>query len=139
MPPRKIVLRFPPQVVDKPLIYHLVKDYELMVNVLKANVNPYKEGFMVMELVGEPDKYEQGLNFLKEQGIRIDYLSEDIVRNIDRCTHCGACTSICPSGALYVSRPSMEVIFEDEKCVVCGVCLKTFPVKAIEVNFNGKQ
>lgn len=139
MPLKKIVLRFPPQIVDKPLIFHLVKDYELMVNVLKANVNPYKEGFMVMELSGDPEKYEQGLDFLKDQGVRIDYLSEEIVRNIDRCTHCGACTSVCPSNALYISRPSMEVIFDDEKCVVCGVCLKTCPVKAIEVNFNGKQ
>lgn len=139
MPDRKIVLRFPPQVVDKPFIYHLVKDFQLMVNVLKANVNPYKEGFMVIELSGEEAQYEQGMNFLREQGVRIDHLSEDIVRNIDRCTHCGACTSICPVGALYVSRPSMEVIFDDQKCIVCGVCLKTCPVKAIEVNFNGKQ
>ena len=138
MPLRKIVLRFPPQTVDKPFIYHLVKDYELMINVLKANVNPFKEGFMVMELSGDPDNYEKGLNFLREQGVTIDYLSEDIVRNIDSCTHCGLCTSVCPSGALYISRPSMEVIFEDEKCVVCGICLKTCPVKAIEVNFNGK-
>lgn len=139
MPSRKIVLRFPSQIVDKPLIYHLVKDYELMVNVLKANVNPFKEGFMVVELSGENDKYEQGLSFLREQGVRIDHLSENIVRNIERCTHCGACTDICPSGALFISRPSMEVIFDDEKCVVCGVCLRTCPVKAIEVNFNGKQ
>ena len=58
---RKIVLRFPPQVVDKPFIYHLVKDYELMTNVLRANVNPYKEGLVVMELTGEEEKYEQGL------------------------------------------------------------------------------
>lgn len=139
MPNRKIVLRFPPQVVDKPFIYHLVKDFQLMVNVLKADVNPYKEGFMVLELSGEEAQYEQGLDYLREQGVRIDQLSEDIVRNIDRCTHCGACTSMCPVGALYVSRPSMEVIFDDGKCIVCGVCLKTCPVKAIEVNFNGRQ
>ncbi len=137
MAPRKIVLRFPPQIVDKPLIYHLVKDYGLMINVLKANVNPYKEGFMVVEISGEPHQYEQGMNFLRERGVILDQLSENVVRNTDRCTHCGACTSACPTHALYISRPSMEVVFDDEKCVVCGVCLKTCPVKAIEVNFNG--
>jgi len=137
--PKKIVLRFSSQIVDKPLIYHLVKDYELMINVLKANVNPAKEGFMVMELSGEPDRYEEGLKFLREQGVRVEYLSEGIIRNPGKCTHCGACTSICPSQALYISRPSMEVIFDDNKCVVCGVCLKTCPVRAIEVNLNGRQ
>jgi ferredoxin len=139
MSAKKIVLRFPPQIVDKPWIYHLVKDYDLMVNVLKANVNPYKEGFIVAELSGDNEKYEQGLGFLRENGVTIDNLSQDIVRNQDRCTHCGACTSSCPSGALFVSRPSMEVIFDDDKCVVCGVCLRTCPVKAIELNFNGQK
>lgn len=139
MTAKKIVLRFPPQIVDKPWLYHLVKDYDLVVNVLKANVNPYKEGFIVVELSGDNEKYENGLGFLREQGVRIDNLSQDIIRNQDRCTHCGACTSSCPVGALYVSRPSMEVIFDDDKCVVCGVCLKTCPVKAIELNFNGKK
>lgn len=139
MTAKKIVLRFPPQIVDKPWLYHLVKDFDLMVNVLKANVNPYKEGFIVAELSGDDNKYEAGLGFLREQGVRIDSLSQDINRNQDRCTHCGACTSCCPSGALYVSRPSMEVIFDDDKCVVCGVCLRTCPVKAIELNFNGKK
>jgi len=138
MPTKRIVLRFTPQIVDRPMIYHLVKDYDLMINVLKANVNPSKEGFMVMELSGELENYDAGLKFLTEQGVKIDHLSEEIVRNEDSCTHCGACTGVCPVGALYVSRPSMEVLFDQEQCVVCGVCLKTCPVRAIEVNLNGK-
>ncbi len=139
MSPKKIVLRFPPQIVDRPLISTLVKDYDLMISIVKANINPYKEGSMVVELTGDPDNYNQGLDFLRDQGVRVEDLSEDIVRIMDRCTHCGACTSSCPTGALFISRPSMEVILDDEKCVVCGVCLKTCPVKAIEVNFNGKN
>lgn len=137
MSPKKIVLRFPPHIVDKPLIYDLVKKYDLMISIIKANINPFKEGSMVVELKGEAENYNQGLDFLREQGVRIEHLSEDIVRNIDRCTHCGACTSSCPTGALHINRPSMEVSLNDEKCIVCGVCLKTCPVRAIEVKFNG--
>ncbi|GAB4267414.1 NIL domain-containing protein [Thermincola ferriacetica] len=135
---KRIVLRFPSQIVDKPLLYHLVKDFGLMVNVLKANVNPRKEGFMVMELSGEPSSYDQGIDFLKKQGVTVEKLAEDIVRDVDRCTHCGHCTSLCPVGALYIIRPSMEVAFDEEKCIVCGLCLKACPVKAIELNFNGR-
>lgn len=138
MSPKKIVLRFPPQIVDKPLISNLVKDYDLTISIVKANINPYKEGSMVVELSGEPENYQHGLEFLREQGVRVEHLSEDIVRNMEKCTHCGACISSCPTGALYITRPSMEVIMDDDKCVVCGVCLKTCPVKAIEVKFNGK-
>lgn len=135
---KRIVLRFPSQIVDKPLLYHLVKDYGLMVNVLKANVNPHNEGFMVMELMGDPESYERGIDFMQKQGVKIDKLAEDVVRDADRCTHCGQCTSLCPSGALFLNRPSMEVVFDEEKCVVCGLCLKACPVKAIELNLNGK-
>ena len=132
---KRIVLKFPSQVVDKPFIYHLVKDYGLMVNVLKANVNPHKEGFMVMELSGA--NYDQGVEFLINQGVKIEQLADGVIRNTERCIHCGHCTSLCPSNALYIVRPSMEVMFDEQQCVVCGLCLKACPFKAIELNLNG--
>lgn len=131
MSPKKIVLRFGPEISDKPIIYRLVKDYDLIINILKANVNPQKEGIMVLEITGE--KYEQGLNYLREQGVSVQALTHEVVRNEDRCTMCGACTALCPTGALYIDRPSMEVRFDSDNCVVCQLCVKVCPVRAMEV------
>jgi len=47
--------------------------------------------------------------------------------------HCGACTVHCPSGALYIERPSMEVKFKGDDCIICLNCLKVCPVRAMEV------
>lgn len=129
--PKKIVLRFGPDISEEPIIYRLVKDYDLLINIVKANVNPQKEGTMVLDLTG--DQIEGGLNYLREKGVQVQALSQEIVRNEDRCTMCGACTAICPTGALFIERPAMEVYFDGDKCVVCQLCLKICPVRAMEV------
>ena len=52
-----LILRFSREVVDQPIIYRLVKDYDLEFNLLKATIYPAKEGVMVMELRGHPDEF----------------------------------------------------------------------------------
>lgn len=131
MSPKKIVLRFGPDITEKPIIYRLVKDYDLLINIVKANVNPQKEGTMVLDITG--DRIEGGMNYLREIGVQVQALSQEIVRDEDRCTMCGACTAICPTGALFIERPAMEVYFDGDKCVVCQLCLKICPVRAMEV------
>ncbi|HBQ28625.1 MAG TPA: (Fe-S)-binding protein [Desulfotomaculum sp.] len=133
MAPKKVVLRFSTDIADKPIIYRLVKDYDLIINILKANVNPQKEGTMVLEVIG--DLYAAGLDYLRHQGVVVQDLTQEIVRNETLCTDCGACTAICPTGALYLERPSMEVRFDSDACVVCYLCLKACPVRAMEARF----
>jgi ferredoxin len=133
MAPNKIVLRFPASISDKPIIFHLVKDYDLMINILKAHINPHKEGTMVLEVEGS--RAEDGLGFLRDQGVVVQPLTEEIVWNEDQCTHCGACTAICPTRALYIERPAMLVHFDSEACVICQLCVRACPMRAIEVRF----
>lgn len=131
MAPEKIVLRFTAETAEEPVIYRLVKDYDLVVNITKASINPHKEGTMVLELTGE--RYGEGIEYLKKQGISVLPLAQEVVRNEEKCTQCGACTVHCPTKALYIERPSMEVKFKGDNCIVCLMCLKVCPVKAMEV------
>lgn len=133
MSPRKIVLRFNSGNVDEPIIYRLARDYDLVFNILKASVTPQMEGTVVMELNGT--RYEDGLAYLKEQGVQVQPLNQEVVQNQERCTSCGACTAICPTGALRLVRPSMQVEFDRDECVLCQLCVTACPVKAMEVHF----
>ena len=131
MSPKRIVLRFGTDISVKPIVYRLVKDYDLVVNIVKADVNPQKEGTMILEVTG--DQSEAGLNYLRNIGVSVQALNQEIVRNEDKCVMCGVCTGICPTGALYMERPSMEVRFDGDQCVFCQLCVKVCPMRAMEV------
>lgn len=131
MSPKRIVLRFGTDISVKPIVYRLVKDFDLVVNIVKADVNPQKEGTMILEVTG--DQSENGLNYLRDLGVSVQNLNQEIVRNEEKCVMCGACTGVCPMGALYIERPSMEVRFDGDQCIFCQLCVKVCPMWAMEV------
>ncbi len=132
---RRVVLHFPRILVDQPIVYRLVKDYDLEFNILKASVTPKEEGLLVLELSGEQRDYEQGMQYLAGIGVGIQPLSQNVIRNEARCTHCGACITICPTGAFTLELPSRRVNFQAERCIACGLCIKPCPPRAMEVRF----
>jgi len=132
---RRVVLHFPPRLVDKPIVSRMVKDFSLEFNILRASISPGEEGLMVVELSGERRNYDKGVKYLTEAGVRIQSLSQDVVRNESRCTHCGACITLCPTGAFSLEPGTRKVIFDNSKCVVCELCIKACPPRAMELYF----
>ena len=132
---KRIVLHFPKRLVDRPIVCRLVKDYDLEFNILKALFTPEAEGLMVLEISGEQKDYDRGIRYLVESGLKIQSLSQDVTRNEERCTHCGACITICPTGAFELEPQTRRVNFNHEKCVACGQCINACPPRAIELHF----
>ena len=136
MSSRRIVLTFPKKSVDKPIVFKLIKDFDLVFNILKASITPDEEGLMVLEISGDKKRIDEGVKYLKDQGVKIQPLSKDIKVNWDKCTQCGACVSICPTDALYIKdRRTMEVAFDSDKCIACELCIRPCPPRAIEVHY----
>lgn len=134
MAKKKIVLHFPEESIDKPLTYHLVKDYGLIPNILRAQIDE-NEGTLVMDLEGPLDQIEKGIEFLKEQRVDIQEAIKDIVVNREVCVDCGSCTGVCRPGALVMDTDDWTLIFDQEKCIFCQLCINTCPVKAIKLMF----
>ncbi len=132
---KRVVLHFPKRMVDEPILYKLIKDYDLGFNILKASITPEAEGLMVVELKGEQKNYDKGVQYLIDSGVRIQSLSQDVTRNEERCTSCGACVTVCPAHAFEYVPKTMEVRFDDSKCVACGLCIKACPPRAMELHF----
>ena len=132
---KRIVLRFPRRLLERPIISQLARDYNLEFNILRAQITPEEEGLMVLELTGDQKQYDKGINFLIKTGVKIQSLSQDISRNEERCTHCGACITVCPTSAFELESATRLVTFDNDKCIACGLCIKACPPRAMEVHF----
>ena len=129
-------LRYPKETSGDPVIYHLVRQYDVEFNILKADIRPQRDGIMILELKGNRENVREALGYLKGLGVKVERLATRIRRDESRCFQCGACTGICPVGALHIRRPEMEVLFDPEKCTGCGLCVTGCPVRAMEVSID---
>ena len=133
---KRIIIRFKRKTIDKPIVYRLVKDYDLIFNILRANVFPRADSMMVLEIEGTDENFQKGIEYLKDMNLDIEPIEQDINRDESRCVHCGVCASVCAPEAMYINREDMKVEFDYERCVACELCVKVCPVKAMNVSFE---
>lgn len=135
----RIILNFTAENYDKPITYHLVKDFDLKINILRAEVTPGEEGHLLLDVAGEPEQVTAALAFLQQEGIEVVSTRRQIQVDTGRCTHCGACTAVCFSRALVLERPTWELSFHPDKCIVCGLCVQACPMRAIRQGSAGRS
>lgn len=128
---KKILVIFPKTDVHKPVINELIKDNNLSVSILRAQITPEEEGHMMMELIGEEKDIKAGLKLLKKSGSQVFEAEKGLQWNKDKCIQCGNCISHCPTDALsIVDRETMEVAFNSDTCIECLSCIKNCPFGA---------
>ena len=132
----RVILSFPPSTVEEPITYHLITDYGLVVNILRATIDPGKQGRMVVELRGDESQLSRGFNYLESKGVEVKPLADGIRHLEESCTSCTACVPICPTGALDVDRESWLVSYDAEQCVACLSCVEVCPYKAVELSLQ---
>ena len=135
MQKKRVVFNYPPHLVDHPVISKLVRDYDLEVNILRARITPKEEGRVVLEMTGKRASVDGAINYLKEIGVEIQSLAQDVKWHEDRCIHCTACIAVCPTKALDVKRPEMQVSFRRDRCIACEICIPVCPYQAMEILF----
>jgi len=75
------------------------------------------------------------MDYLKELGVEVQSLAQDIRWLDDKCTDCTICIPICPTEAMALDRNEMTVTFDQDKCIGCGLCVPACPYKAVEILF----
>jgi len=133
---RRMVLRFPADSVNEPITYILIKDYDVMINILNADISHGREGNLLIEISGEKGSVERSMNYLKSKHVEISPVVKTILFNQSDCIHCGACASVCFPGALSMDLDSRELRFSPDKCIACELCIKACPLRLFELNFG---
>ncbi len=127
---RKFLLVFPPAVANQPVTHGLWRNFDISVNILKADIDE-SGGRLFIELTGAPDETAKALDYLAKHKVRVEELKNYVRRDGKKCTDCGMCVSICPVKAYEMDRSDYHVIFHLERCVACGRCLDACPPGAL--------
>lgn len=132
----RMTLIFPADTSDKPITWQLVKEFDLKVNILKAEVTAGKKGHLLIELDGAESSINAAKKFMEEERIRMVAVKRQIIVDEEKCIHCGACTGVCFSDALKINTETGKLQFLPENCIVCGLCIDGCPIGAIKAGFG---
>ncbi|MBL6990862.1 MAG: 4Fe-4S binding protein [Bacteriovoracaceae bacterium] len=129
MATKRLLLNFPKDAVSTPMVYHLVKDYDLNINIYRAKITEEK-GYLVLEVGGLDEKIQQAIKFIRDSNIEVNEKDNGIHWDEDKCVHCGNCIPHCPTKSLYLDRQTMKTCFDESICIECSSCLSNCPYKA---------
>lgn len=128
---KKLVLFFPRYNCEEPIIYRLVKDHNLIVNVYRARVTPEEEGYLVLDVTGAEQDIGKAMEFLRTCNVVVNHSGKGVTWDEHRCTHCGQCITHCPTDALHIADPvTRRMAFTEDACIECLACIRVCPFGA---------
>ena len=78
MSKQRVKFTFPTDLVKEPIIFYLGRDYNLITNIRRADVQE-DVGWVVLELDGDESDIERGLAWVGSTGVRVDPVSGDVI------------------------------------------------------------
>lgn len=134
---KRLLLYFPRSETEKPIVYHLVKDYSLMINIFRAKVTPEDFGYLVLDVSGTEEDISSGIAFVETFNVQIKENNRGLRWDESLCTSCTICLAHCPTDALHVpDRGTMQVRFNEELCIECLSCITNCPFGACSSIFE---
>lgn len=79
MKQERVKLTFPEHLIRQPIIGRLVKEFDVLPNIRRAQVEEHV-GWLICEIGGDDERVERALEWLADLGIQVDRLS-DIVES----------------------------------------------------------
>lgn len=129
---RKLLLSYSVQKAKEPILTSVIKDTGLAFNILYAELGA--GGGEILLSIEAPDKdVNKAIELFKRRGVQVKEVKRAIQLDRDSCFDCGACLSLCPSGALYQTKDK-SVELDEDKCVYCELCVPSCPVRALKLS-----
>jgi transposase len=77
---RRAKFTFPTGLITQPVIYDLGQNFRVVTNIRRADVRE-DVGWVILELEGDEDEIERGLDWVNSMGVRVDPVSGDVVES----------------------------------------------------------
>ena len=134
----RILLQFPRELVNEPILCTVTREFDITFNILSARITENEEGQLKVELRGTRSNVLEAVEFIKQKGVTVRSLSKYVTIDRKLCTDCGACVVHCPSGALFYEA-GLAVGFDATKCIACELCRLACPYRAVVVAHSGEE
>ena len=80
MSKRRARFTFPTGLITEPVIFDLGHKFQVVTNIRRADVRE-DMGWVILELEGEEEEIEKGLDWVTSMGVRVDPVDGDVVEN----------------------------------------------------------
>lgn len=70
MEDRRVRLLYPPTLVNVPVIHQLIKQFEITINILRAEINP-DQGWVELQMTGKKADVTKAMDWLNTLGIEV--------------------------------------------------------------------
>lgn len=73
----RVKFSYSEQLIKEPIISKIVKDFDVQVNVRKADIND-QGGWVTLELIGDSENLESALDWASNKGVEVSILSSEL-------------------------------------------------------------
>ena len=76
----RLFVSFPEQLVDRPLIYEVIKEFDVVPNIRRANVEDHS-GWVILEMNGDSAQLDASVAYLEEVGCTVNRMEGDVLES----------------------------------------------------------
>jgi ABC-type methionine transport system ATPase subunit len=71
----KLHLTFPERLIEEPVIHRVGKDFDLVTNIRRANIDE-GHAWVILEIEGTEESMAKAVRWLGEQGVQVDRIED---------------------------------------------------------------
>lgn len=76
----RLFVSFPEELVDRPLIYEVIKKFDVVPNIRRANVEDHS-GWVILEMNGDTAQLDASVAYLGELGCTVNRMEGDVLES----------------------------------------------------------
>jgi ABC-type methionine transport system ATPase subunit len=76
----RLFVSFPEELVDRPLVYEIIKKFDVVPNIRRANVEGHS-GWLILEVNGEQSQLDAAITYFEELGCTVNRMEGDVLES----------------------------------------------------------
>ena len=128
---KKYILKYPENIISKPILAEAIMKTGVMVNIIIANVE-HSQAVIIISVVGGKTDEDRIVEYLRKKGVHVEAIEANVIKDDGKCVDCGACFGVCPTDAITLTEEK-GMALDNNECIRCGACITACPTRALKM------